>query len=251
MKGWCRRHAGLLALGFGITTAALIVVVVLQAAMLHTRGWWIALGTVPEWLSGVGALATFAAVWVAVKQLSIGQAERTSLENERTALANTREAERRDHEMSQARLIIIEPVRTATESLPAWRKYGELLVHNHSAAPVFDLLLEFVSPIDEHTTVEELTSDDTGNPCYRPAQNRPVLPPDQATAPFFVTTSGNKLNPDRAKYVAFRFTDARGLRWRRIGGEQPVQLLNDVVPLTPVTIEPIEIQMPEGFRRRA
>ena len=41
------------------------VVVVVQATMLHTQGWRIALGTLPEWLSAVGGIATVGALVVA------------------------------------------------------------------------------------------------------------------------------------------------------------------------------------------
>jgi hypothetical protein len=230
VREWCNRHAGWLATGFCLLTVVLGVLAVAQAIELHAQGWRIAMGTIPEWMAGFGTIFTAIAAVAAYLAFRV------------TA------AERRDHEMSQARLIIIEPVKIQYFDLPAWRKYGELEVHNHSTAPVFDLLLEFVSPKDAHTTIEELTTDDNGNPTYRLAQNRPVLLPHQSTPPFFVTQSGNQLNPDRWKYVAFRFTDARGLRWRRTGGEQPVQLFDDVVPLTPVTVEPIHIEPPpKGF----
>lgn len=222
MWSWSKRHAGILAIGFGVTTLGLAVVVAFQAAMLHTRGWRVPLGTMPEWLSGVGALATFGAVWVAVQQLRIGQKERKSLETERQALAATREAERRDHEMSQARLII-------AEIAPA----RDFVVKNHSAAPIFDLIIHAESPLDPRVRV--FVRDANQN--LFGSNRQPVLAPGESSAGLHLQNSPSNL-PIRGpvtEHVGFTFTDARGARWRRHGSEQPVQLLKADETLKPET----------------
>jgi hypothetical protein len=43
---WCKRHAGILAIALGVISLLLAVVLCFQAAMLHTNGWRIPLGTV-------------------------------------------------------------------------------------------------------------------------------------------------------------------------------------------------------------
>ena len=69
MWQWFKKHTGWLAIGFGAVALVLAVVVAIQADLLYDGGSRLVLGTVPEWLSGIGAFATFAVVWVAVQQL--------------------------------------------------------------------------------------------------------------------------------------------------------------------------------------
>jgi hypothetical protein len=66
VKDWCKRHAGWLAIIFAVLALVLFGVVCVQAWMLHSRGWRIALGTVPEWgsaaftgIAAIGVLAAF------------------------------------------------------------------------------------------------------------------------------------------------------------------------------------------------
>jgi uncharacterized membrane protein len=49
----------------GVVSAALAVVVVVQAVMLHAAGWRTSWGTLPEWFSALGALSTVLALFVA------------------------------------------------------------------------------------------------------------------------------------------------------------------------------------------
>jgi hypothetical protein len=41
----------------------LVVVVCVQAAMLHSKGWRISMGSFPEYLAAVGSFATFGVLW--------------------------------------------------------------------------------------------------------------------------------------------------------------------------------------------
>lgn len=64
-------------------SAVLGVVVVVQAAMLHARGWRIAWGTMPDWLAALGGLATVGALFVAwrVYQRDVDSRQRQQAEN--------------------------------------------------------------------------------------------------------------------------------------------------------------------------
>lgn len=50
---------------FAVATLVLGVVVAVQAAMLHSQGWRVAWGTMPDWLSAFGGLATVGALVIA------------------------------------------------------------------------------------------------------------------------------------------------------------------------------------------
>ena len=113
----------------------LSAVVLAQAEMLYTEGWRLALGTVPEWMAGFGTVFTAIAALAAFGTLSVATKGRQSLETERQALAAQRETERRDHVMSQARLIIVEPA-PEVPVLPR-SKPDDVVIRNHSSAPVF------------------------------------------------------------------------------------------------------------------
>jgi hypothetical protein len=64
-----RRYAGWLAIGFGVSTLALGVVVGVQAAMLHAEGWRISIGSLPEYVAATGIVATAVSAVVAVRTL--------------------------------------------------------------------------------------------------------------------------------------------------------------------------------------
>lgn len=213
MWQWFKEHTGWLAIGFGAVALLLAVVVAIQVELLYDGGSRLVLGTVPEWLSGIGAFATFAVVWIAVQQLATAQKERMSVERERKALAETREAEREDRDMSQARLIIV----ASPSGLP--------VIANHSSAPIFNLEVEGISPVDPGVTLANASDHHAGIGAR-------VLKPGETTDAIRVMFYGdsNKTRDQtiaQFNYVSFTFTDARGSRWRRTGSEQPIKLLNE------------------------
>jgi hypothetical protein len=72
--------------------------------------------------------------------------DRRAADAERRALAEARDAERRDHEISQARLVIVEPI---NDSVATWGgptqpnlAKADVVVHNYSSEPVFHLHVE-------------------------------------------------------------------------------------------------------------
>jgi len=157
LRLWCKRQAGTLAVALGVSVVILAVVVGVQAAMLYARGWRIAWGTVPEGAAAFGSVAAFGALWVAAQEWRSGQRERRAVDQERRDLAAAREAERRDHVMSQARLIIVEPVALApqpfgSEARPIDRY---MIIRNHSSEPVFNLHIDHRSPKDRDTYFDQ------------------------------------------------------------------------------------------------
>ncbi len=88
-----------------------------QAWMLHSKGWRMAMGSFPEYLAALGSLATFGVLWLAVYEWRRGQRER------------------RDNEMGQARLIVVEHEPHVDKSFggmdqpPAARR--NVLIRNH------------------------------------------------------------------------------------------------------------------------
>jgi hypothetical protein len=93
-KAWSRdawtTNAGYLAAGFGITTACLIVLVVLQAVEVHHRYPLTKWGTVPEAFAAVG---TVGALWVAVLGWQHEVTKRRSDEQQRAEAEQRAQAE--------------------------------------------------------------------------------------------------------------------------------------------------------------
>jgi hypothetical protein len=73
-----KRHAGVLSVVFAVVALTLLVVVVVQALMLRSRGWTVQWqwGNVAEWVAGVGTLAAFGALFYAAREWGIAHAER-------------------------------------------------------------------------------------------------------------------------------------------------------------------------------
>jgi hypothetical protein len=88
-----KRHAGALAVAFAVLALGFGVVVVVQAAMLHTKGWRIALGTVPVWLAAFGTLVAIVAVLIAAKGYQHQVRVRADDERERALAERRRQAE--------------------------------------------------------------------------------------------------------------------------------------------------------------
>lgn len=241
MKLWWKRHSGVLAVVFATTTALLVVVVGYQALMLHDRGWRWDLGTVPAWLSGIGAFATFGALWVATQQWKLGQADRRLADEERRALAAAREGENHDQHIRQARLVIVEQFDLLL-GVGRPNPNRHVVIRNHSNDPVFNLHIDPTSPKNRYILMEELTSapDSSGiladhDRHYRhSAPDIPVLSPGLAT--YVIYPSGGIPRDEPAtEYVGFSYTDVRGARWHRLGSEQPVQILDTGDRSSPTT----------------
>lgn len=237
MIQWWNRNAAWLAAVFVIVGVVLGMLAIAQAIDLHARGWRWDLGTVPAWVGGIGSFAAFGALWVAAQQWRLGQADRRLADEERRALAETRDAERQDHLISQARLIVVESVRR--ESQRHNRITGELavrehaVIRNHSSEPVFNLHVEHESTKGKNHFTQEYqperdTDDDNHFHPYLgiPFRDTPVLGPGQATADINIVNMHDTTGPFN-ELVVFTFTDARGARWRRIGSRQPVRILGE------------------------
>jgi hypothetical protein len=189
--GWC------LAGAFGTVAA-------IQRIELHDKHLYFQWGNAAEWAAAVGTTATFGALFYAALEWRAAQAER------------------RDREADQARLIVTEhpdPDNFRDESV---------VVRNHSDAPVFDVQL-YTHP--RYLTTEVLSGGverflEEADPAEAYA---PVLRPGAATTPPLEVTSPNYVDgPDGDRhyahpfgFTAVAFTDSRNRRWWRFGINQP------------------------------
>jgi hypothetical protein len=162
-----------------------------------------------EWLSAVSAIATVGAtgvaLWVVVHE---GKSRNADL--------RVRDAERRDQEAAQARLITSE----------AKRLDRDAHINNHSAAPVFDV----------RVIRAEATSAEGGPvaPAFMPDARRtfPVLGAGkEARTGLSHTVWGHGdvgVVPHGSTHVrlTIQFLDASGLWWERTGAEQPRRLVD-------------------------
>jgi hypothetical protein len=236
VTAWCKRNAGTLAIVLAVLALVLLVVVCFQAVMLHSKGWRMALGTVPEW--GSAAFTGVAAIGVLAAFGSL-QIVRREWESEQD--------ERRDQLANQARLIVVEDVPPAelvppANEAPPWPdmkpEYRYVRIRNHSKEPVFNLRIPHESPkqTTPHApmTVSEVVPPEKARGSVRARQPHifhrvppdliPVLAPGQATFQLHLPTvpRGEQVT----EYVGFTFTDAKGARWQRIGSQQPQQQLD-------------------------
>lgn len=181
MGEWLERHLGNVLIV--VAVSALIVVIGIQSAMLHAQGWRLELGSLADWVQAVGTLAAFGALLYAAREWRASQAER------------------RDARADQARLIVMGPADSSElDSSGVPTDAPHVVVRNHSASPVFELVVRRVA-VQSIATV-----------------THPVVRPGTHTSPVSVqawTDMGG---------LTFTFTDARGCRWRRTGSGQPEQI---------------------------
>jgi hypothetical protein len=156
VKDWGKRHASWLAIIFAVLAIVFLVVVCFQAWMLHSRGWRIALGTMPEWVSAaftgiaaIGVLAAFGNLRIVRREWKIAQLER------------------RDQLANQARLIIVEAVPRAEMVPPANKapvrpdgkpEHRYVVIRNHSQEPVFNVRIPDGSYVETKKTSPWVTS---------------------------------------------------------------------------------------------
>ena len=146
-------------------------------------------GNVPEWVAGIGSLAAFGALYIAAREWrSAGgtpgfggrpasRCQGAEAANaERKALTEAREAERRDHEHSQARLLIVEPMPFED---PTWggvdpppASQRRVVVRNYSGSPVFRCHVEEYPAEHDDVRVSQIRRGGVPNladyPCSRP-----------------------------------------------------------------------------------
>jgi hypothetical protein len=184
----------------GLAVGLLGGIVALGLAADKDTGWWAAWG---QWVGGIGSIAAAgAALWIAWR----GWARA--------------DAERRDSEADQARLISAD-----------WRGSGKaergmyqgwaLYVDNHSAQPVYDVAAE---------AMWARHSDTPGQWECRPGWGATQIEsmPPQSTRPMKVSWRPHQPKPTEAEhgriYATISFTDGNGRRWRRTSGMQPERM---------------------------
>jgi hypothetical protein len=232
VKGWYERHAGWLAILFASLAFILLAVVSVQAVMLHSRGWRLVMGSLPEWVSAGGTVIAAFGVLAAFGSLRIVRREWES-----------QQAERRDELANQARLIVVEDVPRAEMVPPANQarprpdgkpEYRYVVIRNHSQEPVFNVRIPDGSSVETKKTLPWVTSvaevraqkedgsffSPTPTVVHQhPPELVPVLAPGQATFQLDLQTVPR--DEQVTEHVYFTFTDARGARWQRLGSEQP------------------------------
>jgi membrane protein implicated in regulation of membrane protease activity len=234
VKDWCKRHAGWLAIGFAIVAIVLLGVAAFQAWMLHSQGWLIALGTLPDWVTAAFTGVAAIGVLAAFGSLRIVRGEWKSQQDER-----------RDQQANQARLIIVEAVPRAEMVPPANEapvrpdgkpEYRYVVIRNRSQEPVFNVRIPDGSHVETKeampwvTSVGEVRAQQEDGSLFSPTPTIvhrhtpelvPVLAPGQATFQLHLATVPR--DEQVTEYVFFTFTDARGIPWSRFGSQQPVQ----------------------------
>lgn len=169
-----------------------------QAVMLYRDAWRPALGTFPDWMAGIGSLATFGALAFAAREWRATQAER----RERTG--------------DQARLVVIQP------SDPKDFRDESVVVWNHSEAPIYDVMVftlrRYFRPDGSADEVKYFL-EEIADPAEAYAG---VLPPKTATdPPLDVNPVDREEHASSISFAAVTFTDAHGRRWWRFGRGQP------------------------------
>lgn len=211
VKAWLQRHAARLLVALAVLIVVLAVVVVAQALMLRADGWTVPLGNVAEWIGGFGSMAAFGAVLFAALEWRAGQAER------------------RDEEANQARLIIVEPA-SEHSRIPQ-----TLVIRNRSQSPVFNVFFhigetarrmnsskaDWVIPGEAYWGLGTegdpvLVPDGRFGPLSVSRGSEPTTPP----TPPVITEHGLTPFPDD---VVFTFTDVQGRSWKRVGAGQPTR----------------------------
>lgn len=237
MGEWWKRNASWLSVVFAILALALLVVVCVEAAMLHSHGWRIALGTMPEWVSAAFTGIAAIGVLAAFDNLRIVRREWES-----------QQADRRDELAKQARLIGVEAVPRAEMVPPANEvpvrpdgkpEYRYVVIRNHSQEPVFNVRIPDGSHAETKTampwiiSIAEVRAQQEDGSFFspqptivsrHPPELVPVLAPGQATFQLHPETVPRDEQP--TEYVFFTFTDARGARWQRHGSQQPERLFD-------------------------
>lgn len=174
----------------------------------------IALGTLPDWLAGVGTVGSL--FFLAVH----GRRER----RRRRADEQQGLAERRDRDAAQARLTTVEL---------AWQ-YGPgfeamVVVHNHSAGPLLDVRVLLV----DHGTIPSHDESPPAGPTEEtastigPGEDRRfrLHPPRRLPPPRDGDDAAAYQAPGQTFGAQVEFTDTAGLRWQRTGSEQPQRVI--------------------------
>ena len=142
----------------------------------------VAWGNFAEWVAGAGSIAAFGALLFAAQEWRKGQAEK------------------RDREADQARLVIVVPQHAGQlpEKGVIWHT-GGIVISNRSESPVFNLKIVWKEYEGESQSFSQ-----------------PVLLPHSETELVRVS------DPKRlAESITFFYTDVRGRPWARTGSQQP------------------------------
>jgi hypothetical protein len=210
-----KKHASEFACAFALLTLVFAVVSIIQRIQLQDRHLYVNWGSVPDWLTGLGAFAAFGVLFLGLNEWRAAQRER------------------RDREGDQARLIIAEPV-LDEERAEALKGRKFFVIRNHSQAPVFNVDCFSLS---KSVTIRSAKQHEWFHLTLRTA----VLLPGKATEPY-VSEPPDDEKDDDAKEVqgkekgladfvvvpvvelaTFTFTDAHGRSWRRQGSGQPMR----------------------------
>lgn len=219
----CRRawvaHTGWFAGAFGFIALALALIVAVQAWALHSRGWRLALGTVPEAVAAigtVGALLVALGVWrheVAVRRIDEGQARAAS-----SAAAAAAKSARAD----QARLVILEFTYDELTEIYSGGEHSIVVaqVKNLSSRPIFDVRIEI--PADN---IEMRLLDDQ-EPTNTPNTSRVKAIADHGELVARYDHFAPTIDWDWINVVPYvHYVDANGARWTRTATGQPHEIL--------------------------
>lgn len=166
-------------------------------------------GSVPDWFAAIGTIVSVLLIGAGL----LREIRRRRLDDEQTAAERREiEAERRDAEAAQARLV--------TSSLGAnpRGRFAEISVDNASDAPILGVTPTIViRPVDG--TPERRT------PVRMP--NSQIAPHSEAPVGVRLDDAGDLIADDLSNIdLEVEYTDVHGRRWRRLGDEQPERVLD-------------------------
>ncbi|GAA1281319.1 hypothetical protein [Saccharothrix xinjiangensis] len=196
-----------------------------------------------QWVGGIGSMAGFAAVAVAVLALRherrAAAAQRHADELGQVEREQAAERERHEHRLAQARTVIAARGRVAVEHpvydgrggfrLGSSEVFG-LQVRNYGVRPVLEVMIEDITfstgdPAVEHTSW--VFQEPGGEPVREPFLLADVLGAGESAgqAQFgFDDVPDDVLRDQGTLTVTFSFLDAEGYRWRRVGTGKPVRI---------------------------
>ena len=189
-------HASELACLFAVLALLLGLLTVVQWGELRRRQMPADWGNVPGWVGALGTLAAFGALAVTLFEWRANWA-------------------------NQARLVVPQPAQSDSSPKSLWDRaaHDDVVIHNHSSSPVFDLEIDSLEyGPDDRQIWENLDGQN------RVAPKRAVFRCGESTGRLTVVgqiEGGIEATNPAIRYLVFTFTDANGRRWRRTGTNQP------------------------------
>jgi hypothetical protein len=121
----------------------------------------------------------------------------------------------------------VEPADQGVNARPIWdfTTVDDVVIHNHSDAPVFDLDIDSL----ERASADRMVWENLGDRRAQAPAKHTVFRAGETTGRLTVVGAiegAREASNPTIKYLVFTFTDANGRRWRRQGTDQPVRVFD-------------------------